>query len=65
MNLFVTRTVHDYFLKGDVPVMSHNPKVDYVCYCECGGYGTRNQYGRDEYCPECGKYLDWGKEVKW
>ena len=65
MRLFVEQTEHDFNTKGDKTYYSHNPKVDYVAFCECGGYGTRSQYGRDDYCPKCGKWLDWSKEEKW
>lgn len=52
--------------KGEKTYLSHSKKVDYVCYCEaCGGVGTRNQYGRDWNCPDCGEPLDWSKEEEW
>lgn len=28
----------------------------------CGELVFRNQYGRDENCPECGAELDWSEE---
>ena len=46
-------------------VYRHNSKVEYVTFCECGEYGTRSQYGRDEICAKCGKPFDWTKEQKW
>ena len=61
MNLFETKTEHDFDRKADMTYCSHNSKVDYVTFCKCGGYGTRNQYGRDDYCPKCGKSLFKGK----
>jgi predicted amidophosphoribosyltransferase len=32
-----------------------------VCSC-CGALVSRNQYGFDEECPECGADLDWSEE---
>ena len=29
-------------------------------YCECGRKCGWSQYGRDDYCPKCGKWLEWG-----
>ena len=51
-------------LYGEVSLI-RNPNIEYVCHCECGGIGTRSQYGRDEVCPDCGKELDWNKEERW
>lgn len=31
------------------------------CEC-CGAEVSRSQYGRDEYCEECGAELDWSEE---
>ena len=65
MRLFVESTEHNFATRNDDQVYIHNPKVDYVCFCECGGSGTRSQYGRDDFCPRCKKPLDWSKESKW
>ena len=46
--------------------LMHNPMIDYVCQCpNCGEYGARNQYGRDDECPYCGTELDWSNEERW
>ena len=53
---------------GTTTVYVHNRNVDYVCYCsnpKCHGYGTRSQYGRDDFCSDCKQPLDWSKEKKW
>ena len=53
---------------GITTVYAHNSNIDYVCPCsnpDCRGYGTRSQYGRDEFCPDCKKPLDWSQERKW
>lgn len=68
MRLFVTDDRWNYDDDYPMTATKHNPNVDYVCYCsnpDCRGYGTRNQYGRDEFCSECGQPLDWSKEKKW
>ena len=67
MRLYITEDVPDY-CGGYTTVYKKNPNVDYVCNCsdpKCHGYGTRNQYGRDEICNECGKPLDWANSRKW
>lgn len=65
MRLFEENIERDFLDKADVVYFVRNPKVEYVTFCECGGYGVRNKCGRDEFCPDCGKWLDWSKEQKW
>ncbi len=50
----------------DIPrdEFGHDLEVKRICFCDCGGYGTRTKFGRDEECPECGKVLDWTKEIE-
>ena len=68
MRLFVNEEVYDLEERGFVTVTKRNPHIDYVCFCQnpgCRGYGTRSQYGRDEFCSECGQPVDWANEKKW
>lgn len=41
----------------------HRPFMEHVGMCSlCGALVSRNQYGCDEDCPECGAVLDWSEE---
>lgn len=66
MRLYVTEDIQNID-GGYTSVMVRNPSVDYSAPCsnpKCKGYGTRNQYGRDETCRICGSPIAWEREVK-
>ena len=65
MQLYTQETGHNFKTNRDFPLLTRNSKVEHIVICECGGVGTRNKCGRDEYCPECGKWLDWSQEKRW
>lgn len=33
--------------------------MEYIWCSECGAEAFRSQYGADEYCPNCGAFIDW------
>lgn len=43
--------------------IEYKPFTETIGICSCCGYMvSRNQYGFDEVCLECGAELDWGEE---